>query len=97
MITVIDLIAAEHIHVRGNPAYISVVTTNDIRLDSSEIGFVLPKRGMQEEGIYAQSGIIHPGWSGRISVVLMVWGETRIIPGDKVAHAVILTLEGGEQ
>lgn len=91
MIKVIDLVADEHVHVRGNPACVSVPTSPLLSLAPDEVGFILPKRSMQEKGIHAQSGVIHPGWSGRISVVLMIWGEARIIPRDKIAHAVIIS------
>lgn len=92
-VQVIDITSAEHVKVKAShfPAYIVLETNEVVSVPHDGIGFIEGKRSHQVRGVFVQSGIIHPGWSGKLNPCLVVMNEVEIFPGQKIAHAIIVS------
>ncbi len=69
----------------------TVRAEEEITLALNQIGTLHGKKSHHDKGIFFQGGIINPGWSGHLTIELVVFGELRLAKGDEVAHAVIFT------
>ena len=87
---VVELTSASKVKVRGAQAVVIVPSNELIETGDDEIGFLEGKFTDHQRGIYMQGGIIDPGWSGHITVELLIHGECNIEVGQHIAHAVIL-------
>lgn len=91
-VQIVDITSAEHVKVKAGqiPAYIVLETNEVVSVPHDGIGFIEGKRKHQVKGNFVQSGIIHPGWVGKLSPCLLVMDDVEIFPGQKVAHAIIM-------
>jgi len=87
---VIDITSASTVKVKAAQSIIIVPSNELIELGEDEIGVLEGKFTDHQKGIFMQGGIINPGWKGRISLELIIFGECDIESGQKLAHAIIL-------
>ena len=87
---VMDISSASRVKVKAAQSIVIVPSNELIELGDDEIGFLEGKFGDHQRGIFMQGGIINPGWKGRISLELIIFGECDIGVGQKLAHAIIL-------
>ena len=87
---VVELTSASKVKVRAAQAAVIVPSRELITLDDDEIGSLEGKFTDHQRGIYMQGGIIDPGWSGYITLELLIYGECDIEVGQHLAHAIIL-------
>lgn len=94
-VQVIDITVTDHLKVKvvNQTTWVVVDTNEVVVVPENGVGFILGKRRHQVRGIYVQAGIIHPGWSGRLSPCITVLNDFECFPGQKIAHAVIISGE----
>lgn len=92
---IIALTSAEVVNIRAphQPEFVGIKTREDIALKDNEIGFIIGKRSLMYKGVFCQSGLIHPSWSGKLEPFFIVYGNAVISVGAQIAHAVILETE----
>ncbi len=87
---IVDISSASRVKVKTAQAIVIVPSNETIVLGDDEIGFLEGKFTDHQKGIYMQGGIINPGWSGKITIELIIFGECDIAVGEQLAHAIIL-------
>lgn len=87
---IIDITSASKVKVKAAQAVVIVPSNEYIELGDDEVGFLEGKFSDHQRGTYMQGGIINPGWEGRITIELLIFGECDIEVGQKLAHAIIL-------
>ena len=87
---VIELTSASKVKVRSPQAAVIIPSREFVKLGMDEIGSLEGKFTDHQRGIYMQGGIIDPGWSGHITLELLIYGECDIEVGQHLAHAIIL-------
>lgn len=87
---VVELTSASKVRVRAAQAAVIVPSQEFIELGDDEIGSLEGKFTDHQKGIYMQGGIIDSGWSGYITIELLIYGECNIEVGQHLAHAIIL-------
>lgn len=88
---VIEITSASRVRIKSSGITTVIMPTNElIELGEDEVGFLEGRFSHHWKGAYMQGGILNPGWSGRITAELLVFGEIEIEAGECVAHAIIL-------
>lgn len=87
---IVDISSASKVKVKAAEATVIVPSNELIELGEDEIGFLEGKFTDHQQGIYMQGGIINPGWKGRITIELLIFGECSIEVNQQLAHAIIL-------
>lgn len=88
---IIEITAASKIKVKSAAVTTVILPTNEfLELGEDEVGFLEGRFSHHWKGAYMQGGILNPGWSGRITAELLVFGEFEVEAGEPVAHAIIL-------
>lgn len=87
---IVDIHAATEVKVRAAQATVIIPTQEIVKLSKDEVGFLEGKFSDHQKGVYMQGGIINPGWTGYLTVELIVFGECDIKVGQEVAHAIII-------
>lgn len=93
---VIDLVSPHYVRARGSNAMVQIISEPLVSLGSHQVGIVLSKHKWHMQGMTTFTGIVNPGWSGNITVEIMVNGELIIEPGDSVAHVLVFSEDGFE-
>ncbi len=92
---VLDLVSPHYVRAVGNGTMIQLLSEPAVSLGAHQVGIVLSKHKWHMQGMTTFTGIVNPGWSGNITVEIMVNGELVIQPGDSVAHVLVFS-EGGK-
>lgn len=87
---IVELTSTSMVKVRASQAAVIVPSRELIELGDDEVGFLEGRFSDHQKGIYMQGGIIDPGWSGYITIELIIYGECDIEIGQHLAHAIIL-------
>lgn len=87
---VVDISSASKVKVKAAQAIVIIPSNETVGLGDDEIGFLEGKFTDHQKGIFMQGGIINPGWSGKVTIELIVFGECDIKVGQQLAHAIIL-------
>ena len=87
---IVELTSASKVKVRAAQAAVIVPSQEIIHLSDDEIGSLEGRFSDHQRGIYMQGGIIDPGWTGFITIELLIYGECDIEVGQHLAHAIIL-------
>ncbi|MCK4354760.1 hypothetical protein KAW43_00160 [Candidatus Parcubacteria bacterium] len=89
---IVDVTASSSVKVVGSGTLI-VESNEEFDLSENEIGLLEGKRSHHHKGIFMQGGVLNPGWKGRLTIEFLLSGEAKIEKGDKIAHAIIFTLD----
>ena len=87
---ILDITSAETVKVRGGPAFAQVNTQETITMADDEVGIILGKHAFHDRGVGTFGGIVNPGWSGKLTIELVIFNEFEIKKGDKLAHVVVV-------
>jgi len=96
---IVNLTSDENVSVRTfqSPDMVSVKTREFIQLGKNEIGIILGRKSNMLQGAFCQSGIVHPGFKGKLEPFFIVYGvghgSWTIPVGALVAHLLILNTE----
>ncbi len=91
---IIDIHSNAKVVGKGYPLQLTVSSQEEISLGPNQVGVLLGKNKHHRSGIFFQGGIINPGWSGYLTIELVIFGEATIEIGEAVAHALIFTDHG---
>lgn len=87
---IIEITSASRIRVKSASITTVIIPTSEfLELGEDEVGFLEGRFSQHWKGAYFQGGILNPGWSGRVTAELLVFGEFEVDVGEGVAHAII--------
>lgn len=87
---IMDITSASDIKVKASQAIVMVPSNEYVYVEKDEVGFLEGKFHDHQRGIYMQGGIINPGWGGKLTIELLIFGEVEIKKGQPLAHAIIV-------
>ena len=92
----VQLHSDSYVKTHSPQACVTVYSKEEVSLALDEVGILLPKRTHHRQGAFMMGGLLNPGWKGKPTIEIVLFGELEIKEGDEVAHALILQGENTE-